>query len=133
MNIKKAGAIVRKIENGEVKILLLHLIKHDYWSFPKGHCEEGESAEETAKRELLEETGLKIHPIKLLGNVNYKDVGDNDVQLLLFLGEIEAGELKNEEGHDLAWMTVEEAIGKLTYTNLQDFLKSHKTEIIKLK
>ena len=46
MNIKKAGAIVRKIENGEVKILLLHLIKHDYWSFPKGHCEEGESAED---------------------------------------------------------------------------------------
>lgn len=30
------------------------------WSFPKGHIEEGESPAETARREVLEETGIRI-------------------------------------------------------------------------
>lgn len=39
------------------------LIKHrsgDYWSFPKGHVENGESHQETARRELHEETSLEV-------------------------------------------------------------------------
>lgn len=133
MAINKAGAIVRKIENGKVYILLLHLIKHDYWSFPKGHCEEGESAQDSAKRELFEETGLNIDITKPLGMVTYQDVDNNEIHLDLFLAEIESGELKNEDGHDLAWMTVDEAIKKLTYKNLQEFLTTHKNEIIGVK
>lgn len=133
MNINKAGAIVRKIENNEVYILLLHLIKHDYWLFPKGHMEEGESAEDTAKREILEETGLTVEIVKQLGNVTYPDADKNEVNLTLFLAEISSGEQKSEEGHNLVWMTIDEAIKKLTYKNLQDFLATHKDEIIEVK
>lgn len=33
---------------------------NSYWSFPKGHAEGDESAQQTAERELFEETGLKV-------------------------------------------------------------------------
>lgn len=41
------------------KVLLVqHHVGH--WSFPKGHAEGGETAQEAAERELFEETGLKV-------------------------------------------------------------------------
>jgi ADP-ribose pyrophosphatase YjhB (NUDIX family) len=38
-----------------------------YWSFPGGRVEPGEPAEETARRELLEETGLPVRYVVRLG------------------------------------------------------------------
>ncbi len=40
------------------------------WSVPGGHLEFGETIEEGAKREVLEETGLKIKNVKLAGITN---------------------------------------------------------------
>lgn len=52
--------------NGEGEILLLK--GHDgVWDLPGGHMEIGESLEETASRELLEETGLTVDALDLLG------------------------------------------------------------------
>lgn len=49
--------------DGDWKVLLVHQIsyrgKNDrFWTFPKGHADDGESPLETASRELLEETGI---------------------------------------------------------------------------
>lgn len=40
------------------------------WSVPEGHLEFGESIEEGAKREVEEETGLKITNVKIAGITN---------------------------------------------------------------
>lgn len=53
-----AGAVVFRKEDSETYYLLLHY-KPGHWDFPKGHIEEGESEEETVKREVEEETGIK--------------------------------------------------------------------------
>ena len=57
---RSAGAIIyRNVENG-IKYLLLHYhYKTYFWDFPKGKIEEGEAEEETARREVKEETGLE--------------------------------------------------------------------------
>jgi 8-oxo-dGTP diphosphatase len=47
----------------------------DSWSIPGGHLEYGESFEDTARREILEETGLKIKNIRFgaVTNDYFKD------------------------------------------------------------
>ncbi len=54
------GIIPLKKDKDGWKILLVHHVKGSYWGFPKGHPEPGETPEETAARELHEETGLTI-------------------------------------------------------------------------
>ena len=43
---------------------------HDTWSIPGGHLEFGESWEEAAKREVMEETGLVIDNVRFLAATN---------------------------------------------------------------
>lgn len=57
---KSCGALVlRKNENSYDIILLRHKFG-GHWSFPKGHVEAGETEEQTAMREVKEETGVSI-------------------------------------------------------------------------
>ncbi len=50
---------------------------HDTWSLPGGHLEFGESWEEGAKREVLEETGLIINNVRFLAATNDIFPADN--------------------------------------------------------
>lgn len=54
------GVIPLCFEAKGVEALLVQHVKGEYWGFPKGHPEAGESDQQTAERELFEETGLKI-------------------------------------------------------------------------
>jgi len=45
------GVVFRRNKNGEIEILLIQDAK-DRWTIPKGHIEEGETAQQTAKREI---------------------------------------------------------------------------------
>ena len=61
---KSAGAVIFRKANKKIYYLLLHYpssakAPREYWDFPKGHIEKGEKLEETVKREVEEETGLK--------------------------------------------------------------------------
>ncbi len=42
------------------------------WSIPKGLIDEGESAEAAARRETLEEAGVRPGPLSPLGEIQYK-------------------------------------------------------------
>ena len=56
---KSCGAVVIKKENDGIKFLIIR--QHDdCWHFPKGHVEEGETEEETAIREIKEETNIDV-------------------------------------------------------------------------
>lgn len=56
---KSCGAVVYKKEDNKIKLLIIK--QHDnYWSFPKGHVEKNETEEETAIREIKEETNIDV-------------------------------------------------------------------------
>jgi 8-oxo-dGTP pyrophosphatase MutT (NUDIX family) len=69
--IKKCGVIF--YDNVEKKYLLVFGNKSEKWGFPKGHQEIGESEEETAIRELYEETGIHIHKNELMDKIRFKN------------------------------------------------------------
>ena len=58
---KSCGAIVyRTRDDGVIEYLVLYQHRSGTWSLPKGHIAAGETEEETALREVWEETGLKV-------------------------------------------------------------------------
>src|SRR5262245_62687058 len=67
------GVVVRQGENGAPEVLIVHRPAYDDWSFPKGKCEDGESEEEAAVREVEEETGLKCRLERELTTTRYRD------------------------------------------------------------
>jgi 8-oxo-dGTP diphosphatase len=67
------GVVVRHAENGASEILVVHRPAYDDWSFPKGKCEDGESEEEAAVREVEEETGLRCRLGHELTTTRYRD------------------------------------------------------------
>ncbi len=100
----------------------------DLWGFPGGAMELGESAEETAVRELREETGLDVRVDSLLGvYTRYTGTFPNgdqaQVVLIIFKGSIMGGELKadGKETFDLAFFDLD-AAPKLFNTQHNDIL-----------
>lgn len=84
-NYKEDGTVgrrpsVRGIIFSGGKLAMVHSLKYDYYKFPGGGIEKGESHEQTLCREVLEETGLGIHPstIKEYGLVIRKSKGLED-------------------------------------------------------
>ena len=56
---KSCGAIVYTKDYGSIQYVIIRS-KEGFYGFPKGHMEENETEEETALREVAEETGLTI-------------------------------------------------------------------------
>jgi 8-oxo-dGTP diphosphatase len=57
--------------NPAFQILIVHRPKYDDWSFPKGKADPGESIEQTALREVREETGIDVRIVDRLPAVHY--------------------------------------------------------------
>lgn len=57
---KSCGAVIFRKARGKYAVLLIKNKYTDFWSFPKGHMEEGENEYQTAIREVKEETGIDV-------------------------------------------------------------------------
>src|SRR5712691_8278291 len=72
--ILAAGGVVERFgPGGSVEILLVHRTRYsdNEWALPKGKVEPGESLEETAVREVWEETGCVVRLGEFLGSTRY--------------------------------------------------------------
>lgn len=86
---KSCGAILYRKTEKAVEYLLLFQKKSQTWSFPKGHMDNGETEEQTAMREVLEETGLKatLSP-NFREEVFYQIDNFINRKIVLFLSEV---------------------------------------------
>lgn len=73
--VRAAGGVVwrRDAASGVVEVVVIHRPRYDDWTFPKGKQEPGESDEETARREVEEETGLHCDLGPELTAISYED------------------------------------------------------------
>ncbi len=129
---KSAGAVVFYGAGSKVKYLLLrHELGH--WDLPKGWIEKGEELEETARREVAEETGLKdielISDFKECVKYFFRWRNKNIFKTVtFFLAQTETKEVKISYEHkDFKWLSYEEAIKHLTHKNVKKVIKkAHK-------
>jgi len=74
------------------------------WSLPAGFIEWGESPEQTARRELKEETGFDIAVRELYGVYPGKDYPDYEILLVVYRGEIRGGKLQpGDDALEACW------------------------------
>ena len=111
----------------EPHYLLLHY-ESGHWDFPKGHIEPGEDPEETAKRELQEETGIsEIHLLDgykqaLRYFFRQKGIGIFKV-VIFFLAETTQSEVTLSAEHvGFDWLPYDAALARLTFKNSRDLL-----------
>ncbi|WP_129669542.1 NUDIX hydrolase [Phytoactinopolyspora endophytica] len=70
--VRAAGGVAWRVGD-DVQIVVVHRPKYDDWSLPKGKLDPGETWEEAAVREVLEETGLTVELGRFLDEVHYID------------------------------------------------------------
>ena len=118
------GVIFRRNKNDEIEILLIQDAK-DRWTIPKGHIEEGETAQETAKREIGEEAGLhEVEVIGWLGKINFRYrridklvLMTTQVFLVKALGDTDA--IKKEDWmNGIKWFSFAEALDVIEYEDI---------------
>lgn len=120
------GAVIYKKFNGETRFLLIKNKRSAHWGFPKGHIEAGETKEDTALREVLEETGLKIQIIDgFSSKSDYKIQGKIEKNVTIFIAKALTGSirLQEEEIDDYTWQTYDGAYNLLRFENDKTILK----------
>ncbi len=95
---------------------------HLLWSLPKGHIEAGETTEQTAVREVKEETGISAHVLRKLGTIDYWFVAERrrvHKTVHHFLLEADGGELSDEDAEvtEVAWVPLTELDSRLAYAD----------------
>src|SRR5262249_3565617 len=86
--VHAAGGVVwRRKGKGTTRILLVHRPRYDDWSRPKGKAEPGEKPEDTALREVLEETGMRCRLGAEVGRTRYRDARGRKKEVRYWLME----------------------------------------------
>ena len=125
-----AGIIVRD-ESGDVTTYLC-VRAYSNWDFPKGHVEGNETELETAKRELIEETGIVNFRLfdGFRHRIEYNFQKGNEMvlkEVIFFLAESNTKEVVlSSEHQNFVWLNEDLAHNKLTYTNAKEVLAAVK-------
>lgn len=118
--IRAAGGIVFRVSpKRNLKVLLAHRPRYGDWGFPKGKSDKGETPEETAVREVFEETGYHCRIVAPVGTTRYRiNSGAKEVQWFAMRPLPDSpGFKKNKEVDAIKWVTRKKAKEALDYEN----------------
>ena len=120
-----AGGLVIDRRGDEVHAVLIG--RHDrrgrlVWSLPKGHLEEGETAEDAAVREVEEETGIRSRLLAPLGTIDFWFIAENrriHKTVHHYLLEAAGGELSDEDAEvvEVAWVPLADLRERMAYAD----------------
>lgn len=107
----------RRSAKGKLKILIAHRPRYDDWGLPKGKAEKGESPEQTAVREVLEETGYRCRVVAPVGTTRYRvDGGVKEVRWFAMRPLPDSpGFERNDEVDAIRWVTRKQALASCNY------------------
>ena len=119
-----AGGIVFRHGEKGVEILLIQDAK-DRWTIPKGHIEEGETAQQTARREIGEEAGLsKVDILGWLGKIHFRYRRIDKLvlmttQIYLVRAKGDTNDIQKEEWmNGIKWFSFQDALDAIEYEDI---------------
>ena len=127
--ISAGGLVYRSTEEG-IEVVICGTRRPQTWRLPKGMLENGESLEETALREVEEETGLTVRNEGFIHSTDYRfnEYGSEKrchKTVHFFLMSPIGGDVsKHDDEFDyVLWTTVDEALKMLTFKNERDVVE----------
>jgi 8-oxo-dGTP diphosphatase len=121
--VRAAGGLIVRRQSGQLEVALVHRPVHQDWSYPKGKLEEGETFEDAAQREVLEETGLICSLLRFVGHTDYTDrKGRPKVVAYWVMSAVAGTFVPNEEVDELRWVDVAAAGRLLSYERDRELL-----------
>ena len=135
---EKSGGAIIIYKASETSYLTLLVKNHNgrNYSFPKGHVEKGETEEETAVREIKEETGLDVTIIDSFREVaDYCPFGKIKKRVVFFMAQTFSNKvaIQEEEIDSFIWVDLNDAHNRCTYDNDLRVIRKAKENLHLLK
>jgi len=118
-----AGGVVYRSDSGQAEIVVCGRGSPRIWGLPKGTPDPGETREQTALREVREETGLNVTIEGFIGSIEYWFVGASGTRyhkaVHFYLMSATGGDLSlhDHEFDVVEWLPAEKALASLSYEN----------------
>jgi len=135
--VSAGGVVLRKI-NSRTEILLAFSNFSKGWVLPKGHVDKGETIEETAVREVREETGLSdFKLVSKLGVITRPskeysgEIVEKDIHVFVFKTFSNINPTPENEHEKTKWFELFEGINKIRFKPDRDFLMNKIKELEK--
>jgi len=121
--VAAGGILLRRASDGSVEVALVHRPARHDWSFPKGKLDRGETLQDGARREVLEETGLACEIGPFAGQVAYRDRDGRPKTVDYWVMRPTGGCFSpNREVDELRWVGPDEALALLSYDHDRQLL-----------
>ena len=127
IEMESMGGVVARVSGDAVEVVICGFDAQPgniVWGLPKGTPEDGETREQTALREVTEETGLQVGIERFIGSIdyNFERYGDGAAchkVVYFYLMSASGGDLSlhDHEFDYVRWLPAAEAMNTLTYDN----------------
>ncbi|NNM66435.1 MAG: NUDIX domain-containing protein [Spirochaetales bacterium] len=120
------GAVLYRKAGGHILFLLLKHANGGHWSLAKGHPEGSETEEQTALREILEETGLRVKlKKKFREEITYSPYSGVQKRVVFFLAKTKKKKvwLQEKEILNSAWLELEDALKLISHSDVSEVLQ----------